>query len=184
MFTGLGLAASLLTGCLFVSHIWSQSRADEKDVLGQIDQMSDEPWGDTANGFRMSIRTDKDEYRYGDPVRLTVSVQNMAADSRRILLGPFTDVYNVYITGPTGEPIPRTLYGVHERGSVISFSGADLEPAEVFREVMPALNRRFDMSMPGIYRIVVRRRFLIQADSPPVDGTASDAVVIKVVDRP
>jgi hypothetical protein len=124
------------------------------------------PWSTAVDGMRIRIRADADSYGVMEPITLRVEIHNVGGTARGVARADVLKDYIVEVTGPDGQKTPLTLWGrnqekQHRGGSAIM---TVLEPGQSSSD-SAVINRKFDMTLAGTYRIRVR------ASIPDSDGS-------------
>lgn len=147
----LHLCSSLLL-VLSVNYVVYASENNSKTTEGE------NTWGPETDGYRLSIRTNKSRYMIGERIILYVSLKNMSKQDVEIMQTEPIQTYKngIEIIIPAKKTAPLTLYGkdrVTWGGSVIGYT---LKSGEQVTDSL-YLNRLFDMTFTGEYKISVSR---------------------------
>jgi hypothetical protein len=114
--------------------------------------------GPEAGGLCLAANVGRDHFGGGDPVELTLTLENVSKEPVRIALASLLDTFEFDVTLPTGEPAPLTLYGKQvATGRSLGFRTFPLKPGEKAAHAI-ALSRLFDMTLHGEYKVTARRR--------------------------
>jgi hypothetical protein len=112
-------------------------------------------WGPTIQNWRLQLSTDHTTYLIGQPITVTVTLQNL--DSRRRNAGNgggFEMEFSFDITLPNGEKAPQT----RRRELPMAYSRSflpTLDAGEAGSDNFSELTTAYDMTLPGEYTIVV-----------------------------
>jgi len=111
-----------------------------------------------AQGSTWTIYTDKEKYLPSDPIILTFTRRNDTARSLNFGTPPeIVWVHSLNVTLPNGEPAPPTLYYHRwDRGVFAGWGGS--APSGFVQTNTVQLDRFFDMTLAGDYRISLRKR--------------------------
>jgi hypothetical protein len=141
-------------------------------------------WGQAVGGLRISATANKDHYACGEPVILTVIVQNVDRQDHYIAydVPPETDFW-ITVVDQNGKRMPPTRFESRNNPGIIlySLSIAQRIPAggEIRRTLVPS--RVTDMTYLGRYTITVSRDIAVKGN--PIPGrVASNPVVVSVGD--
>jgi hypothetical protein len=114
-------------------------------------------WGKAVEGQALSIATEKTVYAPGERVVLNVAFKNVGQKIVFIGVDYFFNSNSVKVMFADGKDVPLTSYGKlyakRKGGSGFTF---DAKPGE-YLHIEIELNRMFDMTLAGKYRISVQR---------------------------
>lgn len=107
----------------------------------------------------LSISAPENKYALADPVVLRVELRNVSDQTvviwRAGPYGGYQDyLYDIRYTW--GEPVPETLFTKRLYKDYLSWLYDELEPGESVKHDLN-INLVADMSLPGLYRITLRR---------------------------
>jgi hypothetical protein len=149
----------------------------------------DMKWGPEIQGCRCSIVSDRETYRFDQPIRLRMKLENIGEQTVHVLESGhsslMTVAYRVEVRLPNGEPAPLTLEGKREAniGTELSVSLIRLDPGKSWTATIPMLNRIYDMTLRGEYNVTVYRQLAPrQSGEKPIE-VKSNTLEIVVHDR-
>jgi hypothetical protein len=128
-------------------------------------------WGPITEGFQLSVAADKETYRLGNPVVMSVLVRNVSGRPLGFTQSDPQIDYDVECVGSDGKIAPLTTYGQRFHGSesvIIHAGGVRLKPAESFEHVLP-LDKLYDVSRVGMYNVTVTRK-VPKENAPKTNG--------------
>ena len=142
-----------------------------------------EEWGEETEGYTISIATDKENYLPGEMITLSVKLKNMSEGDTKILLVAKFASYQIEVVLPTREQAPLTLYGKKMLEASQSFVRA-VVPLKAGEEIGTSfnLNRFFDMTLSGEYRISVSRK-VWERDNIEKTATVNSNTVVVVINE-
>ncbi len=148
-------------------------------------------WGPICHGMQLGIKPTAEAIKQFAPIRVTVEIRNTGAGAHVIHLVGLcaADFSNIQVFGPTG-----VRYRSYSTGKYLVFGKTKLTaygrwlkkypakseggksdillPGKVYAYAKPLLiSRRFDLTLPGIYRIQIRL-----ADTGLKSGTIGEAI--------
>ena len=150
----------------------SEARPEARSRGTATDQRK---WGTPVDGLALSIATDKPEYAPVEVVILRIAFKNVGKAEKDIGVPNTLDrTYHVKVALENGRECPRTEFGKrsYDVDPTAGFS-LRLKPGEE-RTNGFELARRFDLSMIGLYTVVVETPIRMP------DGSCSAAVSNKV----
>jgi len=181
----------VLLSLLFLAALAQPCSASEKPIQ----------WGEPVNNQSISISSDKECYEAGERMVVRVRIKNMGNESAtltyRVPLEYNIQVYLVESADskmvdkrggsivPSDGRVRYTLYGCLQFERLVSSTGAAgaLRPGEV-RCLEVDLNRIFDMSIAGTYRIAARRLVWRNREVETGAEAVSNTLDVTVRDRP
>jgi len=124
--------------------------ADSSDTQPAADE------GSPVDGRQLILRADHKRYDFGENIRLDVDLKNVGADAIDVARASYFP-YTLAVVTPAGKDAQRTEWGKQqdEYGLAGSATVVRLRPGETTTETFPILNRAFDMSINGEYRVTV-----------------------------
>ena len=140
-------------------------------------------WGTENGGIRCSIDVadGKLQCAADEPIWIRCRTRKVS-DDKATIVSRGASVYSVTVTNQEGESVPKTRYGTPR--SFRPSSGTATQEWEVGREeVMKIhLNRLFDMTRPGKYRVSFSRKLILPDGSTAQVESNSLTVVIANTD--
>lgn len=150
----------LILSCLFSSLLPAAEPAQSETRI---------EWGPDVKGVRASLSAEKKSYLIGEPILLTYRVKNRSQNTAGITY----DRYQSYCLKmdivhcrdkdtPNGKTlIPLTRYGQGIFGNHLgSITTSEIQPDHMltwyFKKI--PINRLYDMSLPGVYHISLKRQ--------------------------
>lgn len=135
-------------------------------------------WGEPVAGFRVGVHVPEGPFQPMEPVVIRVALRNDSSESVRVPRVPLFAGFELGVRDADGEAVEPTRYGVRRResdqeGGVMTVTLAPGEFVE-YRDVV--INRLFDLSMAGEYRISVSIRRT--DENAPREGVAEREVII------
>lgn len=126
--------------------------------------------GATREGCRLSAAADRSSYAFGQPIIIRLTTENAGTKAVSVFWSYPMEVYRFEIRNADGKTVPLTLEG-ERLASLGGFSMAvvPLEPGDPKVDVVPMLNRWYDMTLQGDYTVVVHRRVLMPGASKPIE---------------
>jgi hypothetical protein len=122
--------------------------------------------------------TPRESYAGNEPITVTFTVTNTGQRELRVASDYAGLLYRIRVT-TDGRPVPRTRYGQAFLSPTISSAGDFVLPPGG-RIVAPIpVNRLFDMTMRGTYRVTVERVLLWNGYT-----VQTEPVVVHVTDDP
>ncbi|MGA2232293.1 MAG: hypothetical protein ABSH22_15455 [Tepidisphaeraceae bacterium] len=113
-------------------------------------------WGRDAGGWRTSLSADKGEWSIGEPISITLVTLNV--DSADGLLFDARAAFTFDITNSIGNKCPQTPRGEIQANNTTTGGVPSMSPGEIDVRTFTELNRKYDMTLPGKYVIVVHRK--------------------------
>jgi hypothetical protein len=112
--------------------------------------------GNTNANCSLSLSTEAQRYRAMKPIKLTVMLTNLGSEMLVLPAPTEAAPLRVHVVAPTAAEAALTSWGrlTSTNGRWAPLASARLKPGEVASLVVP-LNRVFDMSLAGKYRIAV-----------------------------
>jgi len=182
---GMILVGSLLVAIVATAqkHVILTRQSEGMDGIEWIDLVETNGAGIETNGVSLSLWTDNVRYRAHEPVVLNVSLKNtgqsaIAVTQSRGLIS-FKDIYVLHPA--FGGRSKQTAYSTGPDYSTFDIRNVGINSGEERRDSYE-INRLFDMTLSGEYRIFVRkevtlfnpeRRLLVQ----------TPAIAIRIDDR-
>lgn len=138
-------------------------------------------WGIPVEGCRLQLATDRDQYQFGDLVKLRVVLENEHRDQLWVFEGAEFP-YRIEVFRSSNEPAPLTLWGriMSSRKKEASNNAVRLLRGQARVDELPMLNRVFDMSLDGKYAILVHRTLPSELDPNAWIEVTSDCVVVTI----
>jgi hypothetical protein len=118
-------------------------------------------WGPEAAGCRLSATADRASYRFDQPIRLHLKLENVGDKTVHLIGSPhsvlMTVGFRLDVHLPDGEPAPLTLEGQRqtEVAGEVSVSGFALEAGHSATHIVPMLNHLYDMTLLKEYSVTV-----------------------------
>jgi len=129
---------------------------------GKEENVPETAWGKEVHGFRLSVVTDKQHYISGEAVFCTVRLKNLTDESKELPVEFIGNIYRFTVLFPDGNPVPLTLKGKRLLGDGGPQAGSGtsrpVEPGDCRVVNVSQLNRLYDMTLEGEYRISVSTR--------------------------
>lgn len=166
--------AALRTLVLLVSLVsFNAVTAQVRDSVRYPDAADDprRTWGQEVEGWQLSLQLDRSPYRAVEPLHASVSLRNAAGQKRWVAnLNPvrsylFQVILQLGALWPTESSItvnspdrelPLTLYGqAMRRAPATAGRTGTWVPPRASLPYTLVLNRWYDMSLPGQYRVTV-----------------------------
>jgi hypothetical protein len=137
--------------------------------------------GPPVRGLRLTLSANQDEYSEDTPVHLVVTLENVGGEPAELVNAAHADLYKFDIQVPKvvismkddlSDRAPLTLRG--QAGAVAAQRGGRgnkvtvLRPGQSVGLEVQSLNRLYDMTLAGTYRIVVRRELKMPASGKQV----------------
>jgi hypothetical protein len=115
--------------------------------------------GPETAGLCLSASVARPSFGCGDPIDVTTTLENVGKEAVRVPLSSLLATFEFDVTLPTGKSAPLTLCGKHEEEVALQ-RGASMSPLQpgARSTIVIHLNRVFDMTLEGEYKITVRRR--------------------------
>lgn len=115
-------------------------------------------WGDPIDGWRLAAALDKTTFSAGEPIVLTVALQNTSPRDRAHDPGCAELDTELECRDGQGNPTSPTALGrrLAERRDPPRTSQATLATGQVFVHEVSA-SQRLDLSLPGSYTVTVTR---------------------------
>jgi len=140
-------------------------------------------WGPARRGCRFSLTPDRPSYRFDQPIRLHLALENTGDKSVEPIESNLMIAYRFDIRRMDGMPVPLTIAGKQQEiAPIVHLRTNTLEPGQLDATVIPMLNRYYDMTLQGEYTVTVYRRIMPQTPDTEYDEVASNAVKIVVHD--
>ena len=111
--------------------------------------------GRTQKGCRLSLTTLQTRYRFDETIPLTVGTSNASEKPAYVRETNAVAMYRFEVRLPDGKPAPLTLEGKRESSIGGSSSTITIRPNESHTVTIPMLNRLFDMTLLGQYKVRV-----------------------------
>jgi hypothetical protein len=150
-----------------------------------VENEKDVQWGEEVEGFRLSIAVDEDEFTPDQPIFLRVTLKNVGSDKIQVEKVGSIRSYKMAVLLPrTEKQAPLTLRGKRLLESPLakatSFGlAADEEATDTIH-----LNRVFDMTLSGTYKVTVKRMVPKRDGSDEYTYVTSNAIEITIKERP
>lgn len=146
---------------------------------------SDKPWGNTVEGCRIRVTAGRNEYKVGDPIDLSITLQNRDRKELDDVSDPIYEI-KVILHGH-GEAL-LTRWGKREMYSMRHYSiqnaSVKLSTGQSSTYKFSTLNRAFDMTLSGKYDVEVQRRVSSELDPKAYVDVFSNVLTLNVVERP
>lgn len=166
-------------------------------AVGQNEEGGKAPKGGpgVAHNCRLSVTADKESYKFGSPVNLTLKFENLGSRSVSVANITRADTYEFDLSLPKSvamsdgdmpERSPLTLRGramVHAMKNHGSNQVATLDSGKSVVVQIPTLNRVYDMTLTGEYTLVVRRELPSPEEKSESREVVSAPVSIRITDR-
>jgi hypothetical protein len=142
-------------------------------------------WGPETEGFRLSIAIDEDEFTPDEPIFLRVTLKNVGDDEVQVEKVGLIRSYKTAVLLPrTEKQAPLTLRGKRLLESPLaqatSFGlAANEEATDTIH-----LNRVFDMTLSGPYKVTVKRMVPKRDGSDEYTYVVSNTLEITIKERP
>lgn len=121
-------------------------------------------WGKPSGGLRLSLSSDKKEYRPGEPIRVTAILRNVSDVPIRVTSTSIWLFYEMEVLAPAPEWLPfrprASRTPLAERNlhlEVTGMGGIRLTPGLQTRQEFE-VNTLFQMTDPGVYHITFAHR--------------------------
>ena len=145
-------------------------------------------WGPQSGSFRLSISSDRAQYTGGTPIIITAVLKNVTDHPTRLVVTTPVESYSVDVRIPMPSWIPwkpqaiptalnRTL-AQPERSEVGTIANPGHERITVYE-----INKLYDMSTPGEYRIIFSCRQPLRQQSDPTVHIVSNEIVVAVLSK-
>jgi hypothetical protein len=139
--------------------------------------------GEENEGLQLSARTSKREYQAGEDVDLSLVLANVANTDVRVWNTALLRLYQIEMTLPTEKQAPLTLYGERQASSQGSRGTRILKPGDSMTKSTTALNRLYDMTLPGEYIIVAKVCLFKRGSDKETFTLVSNKATVKIMDR-
>jgi len=128
------------------------------DVRPGDDEAAKRTWGKVVQGQAVSIVVKKSVYAPEEQIGLSICFKNLGHEDVQVVQANTLRVYQVDVILPDGNDAPITLYGksAFERDEQSQRTVITLKPNEQ-QCVELELNRLYDLSLAGRYKVVVHR---------------------------
>jgi hypothetical protein len=141
-------------------------------------------WGQAAGGFRISATANKDRYACGEPVILSVIVQNVDTRDREFPYDVLQERdFWITVVDEHGKQMPLTRFGTHINPTNGFFEASmprTIHPrGELTWTLVPS--RVADMTLLGRYTITVSHQIALPGNPGP-SRVVSNPVVVSVGD--
>jgi hypothetical protein len=130
------------------------------DVNAQTNkiELDEQLWGDAREGFALSMILDQKEVKAGLPVILTVIIKNVSRESLPLLETQTELDFDFIVLDESGKNVNELKYQKELLKIPIFRLIKITYLPEQMKEYKFFLNRRFDMSVIGKYKIQARRK--------------------------
>lgn len=155
------------------------------DVQQDSTQVETQQWGPETNGCIISIWAEKEEFKDGEPIWITIATKNVS-DKTLIALesNPDSD-YEIQVKNEQGESVPLMLYGTRHgykaRHSkpISRLINIYLDPGKEYEQKV-LVSRLYDMSHSGTYFIQVTNTVGSVENLREVFKVKSNIITVKV----
>lgn len=130
-------------------------------------RMKPQAVGVVTEGFQVSATAEKESIVSGAPARLNVRIRNIKKRNLNLAEAGPERSYKLKVYGDSGRTIPLTEHGkglMRMEGEFITNIGLTVKPGQELEDSLEVSNI-FDMSAPGHYWVVARRKV------PKLNGT-------------
>ena len=136
-------------------------------------------WGETKEGFSLSISLDKREISRGQPVLVTVRIKNVSDMELRLVETDSEKDYSFVLKDSEGKELPKLRYQkrLEETKEEFRRKATIISPGQVI-EYKTNLGRRFDLSLEGEYSIQAQRQVLTNGGVGSVTLVSNIEIVI------
>jgi len=146
----------------------------------------DSRWGDKLEGQRISVAVENEVITPGQPVKLTLTVENVVSDPVEVAVdGDALAQFRIKVIGPNDQECPLTRYG-KSIGPPMARPPRRIVTLRQHEKSTWSLNvsRAFDMTLAGDYRIFATRTVRTRADPDITATLTSNTVVISIKEEP
>jgi hypothetical protein len=144
------------------------------------------PWGEETEGYRLGLSTDKAEFAPGERVELHMIFRNVGPDDAEVPVSRLMVFHTFTVLLPSGKEAPLTLYGQRQVQSRLDPGGRGvvvLKPGEE-RSLDLHLNRLFDMTLTGTYKVTAKRAVWTRGEPRETAHVVSNTLEITIKERP
>lgn len=168
--TGIACLTAMLAGATMCSPM-----TDQKEIA---------EWGPETRGCRFAVTSERQQYRFDQPVRLRLVLENTSESPVSIVRTNLMAVYRFDVRLPDGNPAPLTLEGRRQRElptderSIVTMEHGQSDSGGV-----AMLNRLYDMSLRGEYTVTVYRHVFPPGENTKPVQVRSNTLKIVVHER-
>jgi len=140
-------------------------------------------WGPVKEGCRLSVTAKKTSFGYDQPIALRITLENGSDRTVVIVQSGILLDYEFDVRLPNDKPAPLTLEGKRQkdRPQFETVSERVKPNGTVVKEV-PMLNRLYDMTLLGEYKVTVSRR-VIEEGGKNSFVVKSNTLKVRVTER-
>lgn len=158
------VAATML--CCALSGINMAQAVEDVSETANAQKQEAKHWGQKVEGFRLSLRTDKEQYKLGEAIVSRIELKNMTSQDR--LMGEYSGfglTYKLNVIRPDGSVATLTSKGEKTKKEKKDIQRRSLGSLTYLIPVgksrafsLDGTNTYFDMMQPGEYLLQVSRQ--------------------------
>lgn len=149
----------------------------------------DRQWGSQSGSFRLSISSDKAQYSPGEQIHITAVLKNVTDHPTRLVVTSPFEFYQMDVRLPVPvwipwkpQAVPTALGRKLAHPDMSSEAGMVAQPGDQ-RVAEYEINKLYDMSAPGEYRITFSCRQPLRERGDPATTITSNELVVTVVPK-
>jgi len=164
-------------GVIFVGGAMTLTASDDNERPKETSEV--------PAGCRLSVTTEHKSYSAGQPIVLTVVLENQSKEAVDLNRGRGAGfMYKVSL--PNGKLAPLTLEGQQRLGNADSGSRSrvTIEPGKSYTAKISNLNRLYDMTLAGKYEIKVSRHIRPPNKDVEIESNTVEIVITNAIAKP
>ena len=146
----------------------------------EVPATGDKQWGKQVEGYELSLSTEKNEVLPDEPIFVRIALRNSGESDATIVRLPFLPFCKIEVRSAKDEIAPLTLFG-KSASKLFSVMTQPLAKGDEF-VVIVQLNRLYDMTLPGRYKVTATRTVWRRDGSGGTAGVVSNTIEVRVKD--